>query len=126
MSNLLIRPPFELSNPLIPYTCDSRPIALNEIRVLHITPWFPHDDDPSRTVYIRRQIDALAPFVNQHILHLDIDNRQYEEKSDERITITEIKPLFNFWRWKEWAFYRELKRQLILLDAANQFTHVNF
>lgn len=99
---------------------------MTKIRVLHITPWFPHDDDPSRTVYIRRHIDSLAPFVDQHVLHLDMDKKQFSDISTEEMTIVRLNPVFDLWRWKEWAFCRELKKQLIQLDAANQFTHVNF
>lgn len=96
------------------------------MRVLHITPWFPHDDDPSRTVFIQRHIGSLDTLVPQHVLHMDMDNREYTDQSSDYITIARVNPFLNSWRWKEWVFYRELKKQLIRLNARNEFSHVVF
>lgn len=55
-----------------------------------------------------------------------MDNRQYSDQNSSEITAICVDPLFHFWRWKEWAFYRALRMELMRLDARNHFTHVIF
>ncbi len=93
---------------------------------MHITPWFPHSDDVTRAIFIKRHIESLSAYVSQKVLHIDCDDRSFIDDNSDQLTTIQIKTKFTFWRILEWIFYRKLKKYLIQNNVKENFTHVNF
>lgn len=41
-------------------------------RILHITSWFPSEENPAEAIWIKRHIDSLDPYFEQNIFHIEI------------------------------------------------------
>ena len=42
------------------------------MRVLHITYWYPNPTNTKEAIWVKRHIEAIAPFVEQKVIHLQI------------------------------------------------------
>lgn len=42
------------------------------LRLLHLTNWFPETESPYRTPFIAEHVDALTPFVQQQLWHVEV------------------------------------------------------
>ena len=94
------------------------------LKVLHITNWYPHDTNRHEGLFIKKHIEALAPFVDSYfVLHLDIKpatrfkfhKRDFEEGIERRIDIP-----FNSW------FLTEIVAVLSMLYYLIKLRHRNF
>lgn len=99
-----------------------------KIKILHISPWFPEAEDPFHGVFIARHIAALAPFVDQEIVHIAVHLPGVKKNSSKHGNVTHIHQTIAFksWRLMEWTYFRILKKTLKTLRAKENFTHVNF
>ncbi|MBL0316627.1 MAG: glycosyltransferase family 4 protein [Flavobacteriales bacterium] len=99
-----------------------------EIRILHITPWFPSPEDPVRGIFIQRHIESLSPYCKQAVWHLefnqDIETPEY--LSENGFLRIRKKPSFNFWWLTEYQYAKMLRKLLKKHRVAENFTHVNF
>lgn len=99
-----------------------------EIRVLHITQWYPTNEDPISGIFIKRHFQSLEPFCDQEIWHLEIGPNIiatdiHLEKDYKRFR---IKPWFPRWRVIEYQYAFWIKRLLKKYHVLQEFTHVNF
>ncbi len=102
--------------------------AKDNIRVLHVTPWYPGEARQTDALFIARHIQSLQPFVDQTVLHISVSMENAEDRYLEQpgLVFIEKSVLLRSWRMVEWQFYRALKKQLKKLNARENFTHVNF
>jgi glycosyltransferase involved in cell wall biosynthesis len=98
------------------------------LRILHITPWFPDEHDSTNGIFIQRHIASLAPFCEQHVLHIQVPFEKKVRKSYAEPGIDHIygEALFQNWRLIEWRFYQLLRKELKRLKAKETFSHVIF
>ncbi len=98
------------------------------MRILHITPWFPTEENPIHAIFIQRHIQALSPHCDQLVLHIDLNFESLpSHRSETKGVIRIVRSVpFHSWRLREWIFYRLLKKELKRLNASKVFTHVNF
>lgn len=76
------------------------------MKVVHITPWYPTPSHPLSGIWIQRQIDALAPYVEQEVLHI---------------------PAFSGpWRLREWRTGQWIKKQLRSRKADVYNVHIAY
>ena len=122
----------KLKNPLasiIAVVAELTSLTQNDtMRILHVTPWYPTEENQLHFLFIERQVKSLANSCQQSILHIDLSfdpvpRRSYEKDGVKRI---QRHVPFNSWRLREWMFYRILKSELKKSDARTEFTHVNF
>lgn len=101
--------------------------AVSKGKILHITPWFPTEEDPGFAIWIKRHIDSLEEYDN-HIMHLQIIPkglavRTKREGSLKRILIRI--PTGN-WRIREMKFFAMLCWQLLWKYRTRDYKCINF
>ncbi|SMD36474.1 Glycosyltransferase involved in cell wall bisynthesis [Reichenbachiella faecimaris] len=45
---------------------------MKKINILHITNWYPHKSNPYEALWVKRHIDTISPYCNNHVVHIDI------------------------------------------------------
>ncbi len=97
-------------------------------KVLHITPWYPNKDNTLEGIWIKRHIESLSPYVDQHIIHIQMDWGPHSLQRTSDANYTHIKALVSpkFWRLREWKMAEIIRHELVSREASSQFTHVNF
>jgi L-malate glycosyltransferase len=100
--------------------------SVSKIKILHITPWFPSLSEPIKAIFIQRHIESLAPFAQQHVLHMEWEKKPHQSESSVYLTRCNAFTGINNWQWKEWVYYKRLAKELKDMDAAAAYTHVNF
>ncbi len=101
---------------------------MTQKKVLHITPWYPSDQNPAFAIWIQRHIECLSPHFDQHILHLDIDfgGLNYKKSESPGITHIRIRIPIMIWRVREWMFLFVLMSFCIRRKVSSKFDIVNF
>jgi glycosyltransferase involved in cell wall biosynthesis len=105
------------------------PEIVQTMRILHITPWFPEQDDPYHGIFIERHVQSLhRPEIENTVVHLAVhlpgtNRRSHIEKNTHHIHYTLP---FKSWRLAEWVYIRMLRKKLIELHAKENYTHVCF
>jgi glycosyltransferase involved in cell wall biosynthesis len=120
--NKPVRPKLHLSLPR------NMSNSKKEIRVLHITQWYPTKEDPISGIFIKRHFQSLEPFCEQEIWHLEIDpyiksDDIHEEKNYKRFRLKSWLPR---WRVIEYQYAYNIKKLLKKHRVSQEFTHVNF
>ncbi len=98
------------------------------MRILHVTPWFPTEENPLHAIYVERQINSLSGLCQQMVLHIDLNFGAGPNLRTQKNGVLRIQQrvVFTSWRLREWIFYRILKRELRRLNAHESFSHINF
>ncbi len=99
---------------------------VSKIKILHITPWYPSLNDPIKAIFIQRHIESLAPFAEQHTLHMEWEKQLTAIENTDAVTTVDAFTSISNWRWKEWIYYKRLAKKLREMNATEAFTHVNF
>ncbi|MFN0030769.1 MAG: glycosyltransferase [Flavobacteriales bacterium] len=99
---------------------------MNRPKILHITPWYTNEAEPTRGIFIKRHIDGLTAHCDNHVLYVNYETPHLGELRTDTITRINACAGWKNWRWQEWVFHMTLMRGLKELDALNRFTHVVF
>ena len=51
------------------------------LRLLHLSNWFPETETPHRTPFIAEHLEALAPFVQQQLWHVEVQEPQQLQRA---------------------------------------------
>ncbi len=77
---------------------------MSKLKVLHITPWFPNEDNQMEGVFVWEHVKSLNPFVENWVVHIKFGNKS-SKKEDiiENTPLTQItlKPIVDKWLFKE-------------------------
>ncbi len=102
------------------------------LRVLHITSWYPNDNNPSEAIFVKEHVEALAPHCHNHVVHFHLAERprhfnkviskRISDHEEAHFIHTRAKP----WRIKEQIVFRHLKRLLRRKQVNQQYDLVNF
>lgn len=100
-------------------------IALKKLRILHITPWFPSEENPSHGIWIQRHIESLAPICDNQVVHMSLSEGKYtvQRSSREGFEHIAIRVPSKRWLIKEFVYFRVLKKTL---KAHDSFDLINF
>lgn len=77
---------------------------MKSLRILHITPWFPNENNPVNGIFILEHIKSLAPCAENHVYHIQFGKVDQEiEIKIEDISVIQktLKPIVNKWWFKE-------------------------
>lgn len=99
-----------------------------EIKVLHITQWYPTPEDPVKGIFIQRHIQSLDNICAQEVWHLEISAtlKNPDIHSDKNYLRHRTAPWINRWRIIEYQYAIILARLLIKHKIQERFTHVIF
>jgi glycosyltransferase involved in cell wall biosynthesis len=100
---------------------------VSKSKILHITPWYPTEEDPGFAIWIRRQIESLESFDND-VIHIQIIPNGLGLSSSEENGIKRIKlhiPTAS-WRIRELKFFFLLCWQLLWKYRTKDYRCVNF
>ena len=101
----------------------------NKLKVLHITPWYPHPENPLEAMWIKRHVESIAPFVDQYVFHVRVSAgpslRYHRCRTPGGEQITLIVPTKR-WFVFELAWFFILFRMLIVGKAAKDFDVLQF
>lgn len=103
-------------------------VILKKLRVLHITPWYPTEEDPGFAIWIKRHIETLAPFCESTVLNFRVrsgsepDIHVVEEKLHQHVTSTKT----TRWIFKELMHFRMLRKMLSGDLSPKNFDVINF
>lgn len=101
---------------------------MKQLKILHITPWFPLSEKKIEGIFILDQVLALNEFCENHVLHIGFsDEEQFKDTSNYKGIPVErniIKSVFNNWRFKELLVARKIKR--FIQQHQHEFDVVNF
>lgn len=99
------------------------------MKILHICNWHPNRENPYEAIWIKRHIDALSPFCEQEVWHLQVRNEKkwkYQKYTDEsgcRHLILDIP-------FKQWIFVEIITAfflwNLLRKSRKNKFDLINF
>jgi glycosyltransferase involved in cell wall biosynthesis len=101
---------------------------MKDLRILHITPWFPNPQNPVEAVFIARHIKSLADLCENKTLHIRFDGPGRGIENDEiygiETTRVNIRPFIDRWRVREYLAAKFVKKYLKKNRA--KFDLVNF
>jgi L-malate glycosyltransferase len=74
------------------------------LRILHITPWFPSPEKPSKGIFIQRHIELLKNEVDQHTVVVDADFGKWQWRKERTNDVTRytLRCPLRIWRLLEW------------------------
>lgn len=84
-------------------------------KILHITSWYPTDENPAEALWIQRHIQTLEPYFDQDILHLKFEKGpfSYKKKHSDNLTLLRIAFPLNSYRLREFLAFFILLFKLI-------------
>lgn len=101
---------------------------MNNLKILHITPWFPNPENETEAIFIARHINSLIDYCENKVLHIKFDNKisgcNLTNVLSVETVCVKIKPLFNKWRIKEFQANQYINRYLKIYGS--NFDIVNF
>ena len=68
-------------------------MSQNRLKVLHITKWFPHPDDPQLGIFVAKHIQSVQQKCDVHVLHLcprSVEKTEVEQIEVEGLPTTRI------------------------------------
>jgi L-malate glycosyltransferase len=79
-------------------------------------------------IWIKRHIESLSPYVDQQIIHIQMDWGQSSVQRTGDANYTHIKASVSpkFWRLREWKMAEIIRHELVSREASKQYSHVNF
>lgn len=101
---------------------------MNQLRVLHIVPWFPHEKNPIEAIFIANHITSLKDKCINKVLHIQFDEGKAPAITTDYKGIPvdrfKFEPLINKWKFKE----RIAKKTILnyLKKNQDQIDVVNF
>ena len=84
---------------------------MKKIKLLHITPWYPSDDNPLEAIWIKRHIESLGDAAENDILHLQLKDGAW---SYSHTVQNELRRVILHTPIKSW-FVKEIIASIILL-----------
>lgn len=102
---------------------------MSNLKVLHITPWYPNDNAPNEGIWIQNHIRLLEPEFQNTVIQVQIRRGRFKIRNESlkdgvRIVIS-LPGIFN-WGTIEWFVAFRLRQLLAGMKAAEQFDLVNF
>lgn len=89
---------------------------MNQLRVLHITPWFPLSEQKMEGIFIAEHIRALSVHCHNHVLHAGFADKERIETGDQYLGINVdrilLKPVIDKWRIKELLIERRIRKYI--------------
>jgi glycosyltransferase involved in cell wall biosynthesis len=101
--------------------------SIEKLKILHICNWYPNRENPYEALWIQRHVEALEPFIEQEIWHLQVrleknfNYQKYQDKVGVQHQILDI-PL------KQWFFVEILSSLLLfflLIRKSRKFDLIN-
>jgi len=100
-----------------------------KLRVLHVTPWYPHAANPVQGIWIRRHIDSIKEFVSQQVIHIQVHRGQrlaWSCNKDGGYECITVSMPFKSWVVVELTWAAILFFRLVLHRDSRRFDVVNF
>jgi len=101
---------------------------LKKLRILHITPWFPTEEDPGFAIWIKRHIETLGPFCESTVLNFRIRSGTEPDIHVEEGNLIQhvVSTKAERWIFKEIMHLRMLRQMLSGDLAPGNFDIINF
>jgi L-malate glycosyltransferase len=101
---------------------------MDHLRILHITPWYPTEEQPQKAIWIKRHIDCLRPFCANEIWVLSIGRGKFERSRTTKngVRWMVMRHPWAFWRSIELFSFLILFIQLVFLGKARSMDVINF
>ena len=100
---------------------------MNKPKILHITPWFPNENNSTEGIFVWEHIKSLSAHTINEIISISFSKeKKFEEKEYEGVKHTEIrlKPLIDKWIFKERSASKQVAK--ILAKRHKEFDLINF
>lgn len=101
-----------------------------ELKILHITPWYPTKFNPKKALFIKENFDALNEYCKNYLFHFEI-NIKKKKQDGESYVISENEEtvslhfFFKIWRFIEIISFLKLIRVLFSRKIKKEYDIIN-